>query len=143
MKASSSSATRAARSPEIRYRLEPADYLSPEKIFDARWANALLNHSIVQLAHEYHSKGRESVFEALKDFVGIGNENVGGSYDEAAKALNVGIGTAKTLIHRLRKRYIEIVREEVARTVSDPAEINSEIHALCDALIAAEGRTEP
>jgi len=132
-----------AESAENRYRLEPADYLSPEKIFDARWANALLDHSMVQLADEYHSKGKESVFEALKDFVGIGNENVGGSYDEAAKALNVGVGTVKTLIHRLRKRYIEIVRQEVARTVSDPAEINSEIHALCDALIAAEGRTEP
>ena len=74
--------------------------------------------------------------------MGIGNENVGGSYDEAAKALNVGVGTVKTLIHRLRKRYIDFVRQEVARTVSDPAEINSEIHALCDALIAAEGRTE-
>ena len=132
-----------AASAEKRYQLEPADYLSPEKIFDARWANALLDHSLVQLAGEYHSKGKESVFEALKDFVGIGNEDAGASYDEAAKALNVGVGTVKTLIHRLRKRYIEIVRQEVGRTVSDPAEINSEIHALCDALVAAEGRTEP
>ena len=132
-----------AESAENRYRIEPADYLSPEKIFDARWANALLDHSMVQLANEYHSKGKESVLEALRDYVGIGNENVEVSYDEAAKALNVGVGTVKTLIHRLRKRYIEIVRQEVARTVSDPAEINSEIHALCDALIAAEGRSEP
>ena len=132
-----------AESAENRYRLEPADYLSPEKIFDARWANALLDHSMVQLAGEYHSKGKESVFKALKDFVGIGNEDVGGSYDEVAKRLNVGVGTVKTFIHRLRKRYIEIVRQEVARTVSDPAEINCEIHALCEALIAAEGRTEP
>ena len=130
-----------AESAEKRYQLEPTDDLSPERIFDARWANALLNHSMGQLADEYHSKGRESLFEALKDFVGIGNDNVEGSYDEAAKALNVGVGTVKTLIHRLRKRYIEIVRQEVARTVSGPAEINSEIHALCDALIAAEGRT--
>ena len=91
----------------------------------------------------YHSKGKQSLFKALKDFVGIGNDNVEGSYDEAAKALNVRVGTVKTFIHRLRKRYIEIVRQEVARTVSDPAEINGEIHALCDALIAAEGRTGP
>jgi RNA polymerase sigma factor (sigma-70 family) len=132
-----------AESAENRYRLEPADYVSPEKIFDARWAHALLDHSMVQLADEYRSKGKEPLFEALKDFVGIGNENVDGSYDEAAKALNVGVGTVKTLIYRLRRRYIEIVREEVARTVSDPAEINGEIHALCDALIAAEGRTRP
>jgi DNA-directed RNA polymerase specialized sigma24 family protein len=81
-----------AESAENRYRLEPADHLSPEKIFDARWANALLDHSMVQLADEYRSKGKESLFGALKDFVGIGNDNVGGSYDETAKALNVGSG---------------------------------------------------
>jgi DNA-directed RNA polymerase specialized sigma24 family protein len=132
-----------AESAENRYRLEPADCLSPERIFDARWAMALLDHSMVQQAEECRSKGKESQFEALKDFVGIGNETVEGSYDEAAKMLSMGVGTVKTLIHRLRKRYIEIVRQEVARTVSDPAEINSEIHALAHALIAAEGRTEP
>jgi hypothetical protein len=49
----------------------------------------------------------------------------------------------KTLIHRLRKRYFAVVREEVARTVSDPAEIEEEIRALCDALISAEGRVKP
>ena len=65
------------------------------------------------------------------------------SYEEAAKALGVGVGTVKTFIYRLRKRYLAVVREEVARTVSDPAEIQAEIRALCDALIAAEGRLEP
>ena len=55
----------------------------------------------------------------------------------------MGVGTVKTLIHRLRKRYFAVVREEVARTVSDPAEIEGEIRALCDALIAAEGRVKP
>jgi hypothetical protein len=62
------------------------------------------------------------------------------SYEGAAKALGVGVGTVKTFIYRLRKRYLAVVREEVARTVSDPAEIQAEIRALCDALIAAEGR---
>jgi RNA polymerase sigma factor (sigma-70 family) len=127
---------------EKRYRLEQADYLSPEKVFEARWAIALLDHSMMRLSNEYDSKGKQLQFEALKGFVGIGDENQEGSYDAAAKALNVGAGTVKTLIHRARKRYIEIVREEVARTLSDPSDINSELHALCDALIAAEGRTE-
>ena len=65
------------------------------------------------------------------------------SYEKAAKELGVGVGTVKTLIHRLRKRYLAVVREEVARTVSNPAEIEDEIRALCDALIAAEGRLKP
>jgi transposase len=79
----------------------------------------------------------------LKEFVGIGESRSETSYDEAAKALSMGVGTVKTLIHRLRKRYFAVVREEVARTVSDPAEIEGEIRALCDALIAAEGRVRP
>jgi RNA polymerase sigma-70 factor (ECF subfamily) len=55
----------------------------------------------------------------------------------------VSAGSVKTLIHRLRKRFASILREEVARTVSDPVEVNDEIHALCEALIAAEGRLVP
>jgi hypothetical protein len=65
------------------------------------------------------------------------------SYEWAAKALGVGVGTVKTLIYRLRKRYMAIVREEVARTVSNAAEIEGEIRALCNALIAGEGRPKP
>jgi RNA polymerase sigma factor (sigma-70 family) len=128
---------------ESRYRLEPADYLSPEKIFDARWAMTLLDYAMTQLGNHYRSLGKETVFETLKEFVGIGETQAPSSYDEAARALNVGVGTVKTWIHRLRLRYIEIVREEVARTVSDPAETDHELHALCDALLAAEGRIMP
>ena len=50
------------------------------------------------------------------------------------------VGAAKTLIHRFRKQYSAILREEIGRTVADPADIEQEIHALCDALVAAEGR---
>jgi hypothetical protein len=57
--------------------------------------------------------------------------------------LGLGVGTIKTLIHRLRKQYMTVVREEVGRTVSDPAEIEDELRSLCDALIAAEGRLDP
>ena len=57
--------------------------------------------------------------------------------------LQVSAGAVKTLIHRLRKRYTALLREEVGRTVSDSAEIDEEIHALCKALIASEGRIVP
>jgi hypothetical protein len=60
-----------------------------------------------------------------------------------ANRLQVGTGAVKTLIHRLRKRYTSLLREEVGRTVSDPAEIDEEIHALCEALIASEGLLSP
>jgi RNA polymerase sigma-70 factor (ECF subfamily) len=130
-------------SAEDRYRLEPADQLTAEKIFEARWALTLLDHAMVLLRQEYVGRGKELVFNTLKGYVGIGESRLEASYDEAAKTLSMGVGTVKTLIHRLRKRYFALVREEIARTVSDPAEIEGEIRALCDALIAAEGRLRP
>ena len=126
-------------SAENRYRYEPEDYLTPEKIFEARWALTLLDHAMTVLREEYVGRGKELVFNTLKGYVGIGENTSKASYEEAAKALGIGVGTVKTFIHRLRNRYLAVVREEVARTVSDPAEIESEIRALCDALIAAEG----
>jgi RNA polymerase sigma-70 factor (ECF subfamily) len=124
---------------EDRYRYEPADHLTAEKIFEARWALTLLNHAMTVLREEYVGRGKELVFNTLKGYVGIGENTSEASYEEAAKALGIGVGTVKTFIHRLRKRYFAVVREEVARTVSDPAEIEGEVRALCDALIAAEG----
>jgi DNA-directed RNA polymerase specialized sigma24 family protein len=128
---------------ENRYRLEPADCLTAEKIFEARWALTLLEQAMMIVRQEYIARGKEPVFDHLRVFVGIQESEPEASYEEAAKALSVGVGTVKTLIHRLRKRYLAAVREEVARTVSNPAEIEEEIRALCDALIAAEGRLKP
>jgi RNA polymerase sigma factor (sigma-70 family) len=131
-------------SAENRYRLEPADHLTPEKIFDARWAATLLGRAMTLLGDEYAAQGKSSTFEALKVFLRIGGDAKGSpSYEEAAEVLGVGVGAVKTLIHRLRKRYSANLRQEVGRTVSDPAEIDGEIHALCEALIAAEGRIVP
>ena len=125
------------------YRLEPANNLTAEKVFEARWALALLDHAMAVLRQEYVTRGKESVFDTLKVFVGIVESRPEASYEEAAKALDIGVGTVKTLIHRLRKKYLAVVRQEVARTVSNPAEIGKEIRALCDALIAAEGWVKP
>src|SRR5215472_16246308 len=125
---------------EDRYRYEPADHLTAEKIFEARWALTLLDRAMMVLREEYVGGGKGLVFNTLKGYVGIGGNTSEASYEEAAKALGIGVGTVKTFIHRLRKRYFAVVREEVGRTVSDPAEIEGEVRALCDALIAAEGR---
>ena len=128
---------------ESRYRLEPADYLTAEKIFDARWAMTVLSQAMTQLERAYADEGKTSTFEALNIFLRIGDSRPLPSYEELSETLGIGAAGVKTLVHRLRKRYTGLLREEVARTVSDPAEIDGEIHALCDAVIAAEGRIGP
>jgi len=128
---------------EERYQLEPVEFLTPEKIFDARWAMTILKEALKQLRREYATAGKASTFEALKVFLDPDNSTAAPSYDEAASRLQVTTGAVKTFIHRLRKRYTALLREEVSRTVSDPAELDEEIHALCEALIASEGRLAP
>lgn len=125
---------------ESRYQLEPADHLTAEKIFDARWAMTLLAYAVERLRQEYAARGEGPRFEVLKVFVGIEEGKNPPSYEQIAQSLRVSLGAAKTLIHRLRKQYAVILRQEIGRTVSDPAAIDQEIHALCDAMIAAEGR---
>ena len=125
---------------ESRYRLEPADHLTAEKIFDARWAMTLIGHAVERLHQEHVARGEEARFEILKVFVGVEEGKSPPSYEQVAQLLRVSVGAAKTLIHRFRKQYSVILRQEIGRTVSNPAAIDEEIHALCDALIVAEGR---
>jgi RNA polymerase sigma factor (sigma-70 family) len=132
-----------AEDAEERYRMEPVEFLTAEKMFDARWAMTLLAEALSRLRQEYANEGKTSTFEALKVFLDPANSTALPSYEETANRLGLGTGGVKTLIHRLRKRYTALLREEVGRTVSDPAEIDEEIHALCEALIASEGRISP
>ena len=132
-----------AQDAEERYRMEPVELLTAEKMFDARWAMTLLAEALNRLHQEYAAEGKTSTFEALRAFLDPMNSSLLPSYEEVAKRLGLGTGGIKTLIHRLRKRYTALLREEVGRTVSDPAEIDEEIHALCDALITSEGRLGP
>lgn len=128
---------------ERRYRLEPAEFLTPENIFDARWAMTVLGEVLKQLRQEHVAEGKASTFEALNAFLDPYNSSTLPSYDEVANRLQVTVGAVKTLIHRLRKRYTALLRQEVGRTVADPREIDEEIHALCEALIATRGRLGP
>jgi hypothetical protein len=132
-----------AEDAEERYRREPVEFLTAEKIFDARWAMTVLEEALKRLRQEYATAGKTSTFEALKVFLDPNSSVAPPSYDEVANRLKVSTGGVKMLIHRLRKRYTALLREEVGRTVSDPAEIDEEIHALCDTLVASEGRLGP
>ena len=128
-----------AADAETRYQFEPADQLSPEKIYDAHWAVTLLNRAADRLREECIACGEISRFELLRPFVGVETRALP-TYEEVAKTLGISLGAVKTWIHRFRKQYTKMLREEVSRTVSDPNEIDHEIRALCDGLVAAEGR---
>lgn len=127
---------------ESRYRLDAPDFLTADKIFDARWALTLLDEVLTRLGKEYAAQGKTSTFKTLKPFLVPFGSKVSLSYEQAASALRVSVGSVKTLIHRLRKRYTCLLREEVSRTVSE-GEIDEEIHALCEAIIATEGQLDP
>ena len=88
--------------------------------------------SAEKLSQEYATAGKTSTFEALRVFLDPNSSIAAPTYDEVASRLELSIGDVKTLLHRLRKRYTALLRAEVSRTVSDPAEIDEEIHALCD-----------
>jgi RNA polymerase sigma-70 factor (ECF subfamily) len=99
----------------------------------------LLRQAMTRLREEYIGQGKASAFDTLKIFVNKDESKESPSYEQAAKLLGVRVGSAKTLIHRFRKRYSALVRQEIARTVSDPSEVDEETHALCDALIVSGG----
>jgi len=125
---------------EGRVAFEPSDRLTPETLYDARWALLLLGRATHQLEQEQASAGKGETFGTLKCFLGEDGSRSKVSYTEAARMLDIGVPAVKTLIHRLRQRHAQLVRKEVECTVSDPAEVDAEVHALCEALIASEGR---
>jgi RNA polymerase sigma factor (sigma-70 family) len=119
---------------------EPKDLLTPETVYDARWAMALLCRATRRLEQEQAELGKTEAFSTLRLFLGDQGVRAGLSYDAAAQTLGVGLSTLKTLILRLRRRHTQLLREEVAQTVLNPNDIDAEVHALCDALVQAEGR---
>jgi len=114
--------------PEDRYRLEPADDLTPEKIFERRWALTLLERVHAQLKAENLSEGRSSQFEVLQVY--LSGEPRAGSYRESAARLGLNEGAVRVAVHRLRKRLGQLLREEVGRTVADPKDVDEEIGNL-------------
>jgi RNA polymerase sigma factor (sigma-70 family) len=126
---------------ETRLDFEPEDRLTPETLYDAQWALLLLRRATERLEQEQVVAGKAKTFRTLKGFLGREvDSHARVTYEEAADALGVGVPNVTSLIHRLRQRHTQLVREEVERTVLDPAEVEAELHGLCDALVQAEGR---
>ncbi len=119
---------------EERYLVEAATGETPERVFDRRWALALLDCVITRLASEHAAAGRRRQFERLKTYLTGEQPQVG--YAETAAALGMNEGAVKTAVHRLRRRFRTLVYEEVAHTVASPAEVESEIRHLWSAVAA-------
>jgi len=114
------------------YDVASAPDSTAEHLFELRWAKSLTAGALDSLRQELHAEGKARLFEQLKNFLTGGN--VLPSYDEASAQTGLPRATVKTHVHRLRQRYREIVRREVARTVSSPHEIDEELRYLCNIL---------
>jgi RNA polymerase sigma-70 factor (ECF subfamily) len=121
-------------SAESRYKLEPKDDLSADKIYERRWALTLLDQVLAKLRAEFEKDGKLEQFETLKQYLSAGRTSV--SYAQAADRLGMNEGAIKVAVHRLRKRYRELLRAEIAQTVATASEIEAEIRYLFAALSA-------
>jgi RNA polymerase sigma-70 factor (ECF subfamily) len=118
-------------SGEDRYQREPAHDETPERIFERRWALAVLDRVVERLRDEFIHHGRLEHFERLKVFL-LGHSEA--PYAALASEMNTSEGALKVAIHRLRKRYRELFRQEIADTVADPGEVEPELRFLAAAL---------
>ena len=121
-----------ATQADQRYRVEPVDELSADRIYDRRWAMTLLDRVVQQLQSEYDRDGKGTLFEQLKIVLTMGKGAV--RYGAVASTLGMSEGAVKVAAHRMRQRYREILRSEIAQTVSSPAEVDEELRNLFAAL---------
>jgi len=111
-----------------RYRQEPADAQTPESIYERRWALAVLEAALRRLEEEYERRGRADLFHNLKPtLVGEGRR---GDYATLSRALSMSEEALKVAAHRLRRRYREVLRAVVGRTVVTPSQIDDELRHL-------------
>ena len=118
-------------SGEERYRREPAHGETPERIFERRWALTVLDRVVEKLRNEFVQHGRAEHFEQLKVFL-LGQSDA--PYAALARDMNTSEGALKVAIHRLRKRYRELFRQEIADTVAGPDQVESELRYLAAVL---------
>jgi RNA polymerase sigma-70 factor (ECF subfamily) len=118
---------------ESRYLREPADARTPETIYERRWALTLLDETLGRLRTEHDVAGRGDLFEALRGTLGAGAGQEE-PYAALGKRLSMSEGAVKVAVHRLRKRYREVLRALIAETVAEPGDVDDEIRHLLEAL---------
>ena len=117
---------------EGRYRLEAPDDWTAERIYERRWALTVLETAMAALRAEYAEGGRSNIFEELKPFISGDGEEL--SYAELAPRLGMSEGALRVAAHRLRQRYADCVRAEIAKVVQRPEEVDEEVRHLFAAL---------
>jgi RNA polymerase sigma-70 factor (ECF subfamily) len=121
-----------AQTEEEKYLAEPHHELTPERLFEKRWAEVVLERVVKRVRADFIAAGHEERFEVLKDFL-LG-EPTGLSYEDAGQKLGLSVSAVTSAIYRMRSRYREFFRDEIAQTVSDAAEVDEEIRHLARAL---------
>jgi RNA polymerase sigma-70 factor (ECF subfamily) len=116
---------------DTRYQIDPPDHLSPDKLYDRAWATTLLEQVVARLREESVAEGRGGQFEMLKFYLMTGKNDV--PHAEAAAALVMSEGAVRVAVHRLRRRYRELLKQEIVQTLSDPAQAGEEMRALLGA----------
>lgn len=119
-----------AQSAEARYALEPADPATADRIFERRWALTLLEQVLARLRQEFDAAGKGKLFDELK--TALTGEKV--AYAEVARRLGLNEGAVRVAVHRLRLRYRDLIRAEIAETVASEGEIEAEVQHLFAAL---------
>jgi RNA polymerase sigma-70 factor (ECF subfamily) len=117
---------------ERRYCEDSENGITADRIYDRQWAVALLERTMARLRAEFVQAGKTREFEALKVFLTTDRADI--PYPEAAAASGLSEGAARVAAHRLRRRYRELFREEIAHTVSEPTEVDAELRYLIEVL---------
>jgi RNA polymerase sigma-70 factor (ECF subfamily) len=120
------------QTPEERYRLEPADNDTPEKRFARQWAMTVLAQTMTNLEGECAKAQKSLLFHAARPL--LSGERDAGGYRAIAEQISMSEGALRVAVHRLRQRYAELLREEIAHTVNGPNEVEEELRYLLGAL---------
>jgi RNA polymerase sigma-70 factor (ECF subfamily) len=119
---------------ESRFGAEPATQRPAEAEFDRQWALTLLDLTVQRLDAEFIAAGKHGEFEVLKGCLAAGHKGI--DYGSVADRLGVSEGAARVTVHRMRKRFRELYREEIAQTLPDRAELDAELRYLAEILVA-------
>lgn len=119
-------------SGEHQYSQEPSHELTPERIFERRWAMLVLERALANLSDEFTASGKKELFEQLKFY--LTGDPLSAHYREVAAKLGISEGAVKVAVHRLRRRYQECLRAEIAETVAESSQIDDELRALFTAV---------
>ena len=117
---------------ETHYESEAAMLSTPERTFDRHWALTLLNQTMARLKQDFAAAGKSEEFEMIKVFLTAEKNSI--RYDKIAKAAGMSEGALRVATHRLRKRFREIFRQEIAHTVAGPEAIDEEVRYLISVL---------